>query len=450
MSAEPTGRRHSADISRIAPELRERDLNLIFWPLTNMVVTFIRGKKGMHNRISVKIWFVFFVSMCFPSALSAQESSDPAADEEADIPGEPADGAAGSESDITVSIEPDSGNANPETGADSAASDAAAAKLSPDEQLNSDDPKVRAKGVQTVVRNKIDKALPKLEEIVEKDSVPGIRRLACWAIGELKLKAGALTLRKAARSDQSGGVRTAAKRALEKIEGEGAFKEEEAAKTKEEEPGTCLKDTDCKGDRICIDAACQDIKKRPSLGWAMEASVIGFIGTAAVGGLSMYAALHPEDLLPAIPLAASATLVTVIVAPAVKSGSKSIRDGTDIPGSLTLRVIGWACFGLHLGGSLALAVAIPFHWLKKDEQGENWTPQTSWIMTNSIVGMVSLLTLSIEALVTRSQAKKRIAEVEAEEAQKRQKPKVSLSPFLAPVLTQGEATGASAGFVGRF
>ncbi len=321
--------------------------------------------------------------------------------------------------------------------------------------LNSANPKRRAKGIQKVVRNRVTNALPKLEKMAKNDPVPGIRRLACWAIGELELKGGMLTLRTVARRDEAERVREAARRAMARIEGKPvtvAETPEPAQTTKEKEStgGQCQKDTDCKGERICNQGICKNLEKFPTTGWALEASVIGFVGSAAMFGLTIYAALHPEDLLPAIPLAAGATLVTVIVAPSVKSGSRSVRDNSDIPGSLTLRVLGWVCFGIHIGGSAALAVAIPFHWLKKDNEGANWTPQSSWIWANGAVGMASLLLLSIEALVARQQAVKRIEELDQQKRRGDTTLRASLSPFIAPALGTNGTAGAIAGLGGNF
>ncbi|MDJ0761738.1 MAG: HEAT repeat domain-containing protein [Myxococcota bacterium] len=321
--------------------------------------------------------------------------------------------------------------------------------------LDAENPKLRAKGIQTVVQHKNIGALPKLISMAKEDQVAGIRRLACWAIGEMGLTDGVQTLQTVAQKDAAPGVRLAAQRALEKlgVDEETPQPDPLAAPSEAGKEGAgkpliaCAKDTDCKGDRICVEGSCQDLKKYPVLGWAMEASIIGFVGTAAVGGLSVYAAMKPEDLLPAIPLAAGATLVTVIVAPAIKSGSLSVREPSDVPGSLTLRVIGWASFGVHLAGSAALAAAIPFYWLKKDEAGDPWTPQTSWIIANSIVGMVSLLTLSVEALVARSQAKRRLREMQRH---KKEEAQLSIAPYLTPALQNGAANGITAGITGRF
>ncbi len=322
------------------------------------------------------------------------------------------------------------------------------------ELLNSDDPKMRAKGIQMVVRGDVTKAQHKLNRLATDDSVPGVRRLACWAIGEMKAKGGVLTLKSVIRRDSVEGVREAAKLALIQIEGEETSFEnsppgsgETAGDPTPVKEGLCQKDTDCKGERICKDNMCQDLKKFPTKGWALEASIIGFVGTAAVGGLTIYAALNMEKLLPSIPLAASATLITIIVAPSVKSGSLSVRDPSGVPGSLTLRVLGWICFGLHLGGSVALAAAIPFHWLKTTDDGNNWTPEKSWVISNGAVGMASLLLLSAETLVARHQAVQRLDELERE---KKTDSNLTLIPFIAPTAANNQATGAIAGLGGRF
>ncbi len=357
-------------------------------------------------------------------------------------------------------------------------------QLSPDEQLASSDPKIRARGIQTIVTKRITTALPKLEAIAKTDQSTGVRRLACWAIGELRLKAGMLTLRTVARNDPSESVKTAAKRAITKLGGDPSAATPPvapvptptpapttpAAKPPQTTPrpttsptlthtpvaiptpvaGACLKDTDCKGDRVCLDGTCQTLTKHATTGWAAEAAVIGFLGTGAVGGLSVYAAKHPEDLLPAIPLAAGATLVTVIIAPAVKSGSLSVREPNGVSGSLALRVIGWGAFGAHLVGSAALAAAIPFYWLKRDDEGGNWTPQRSWITTNAVLGMVSLTMLSIDTLISLGQAK-RLGRLPVEmKSKEHEEEELSMAPYLSPIITEHGTTGASLGLTGRF
>jgi len=255
-------------------------------------------------------------------------------------------------------------------------------------------------------------------------------------------------------------VKRAATRAIARLEAQTKAATKTETKTeagakpntdgaKEVKKESCAKDADCKENRICNEGVCQDTRT-PTTGWALEAGIIGFAGSAAVGGLTIYSALNTEKLLPAIPLAAVATLVTLIVAPSAKSGSKSVRDSCDAEGVLTLRVIGWIAFGVHIGGSLALAGVVPLHWFYKDEDGDGWTPETSWVLTNGLIGMVSLISLSIEALVARSQAKRIIEKAEQEKNNRHPKTALTLSPVLAPHTTQGKTTGALAGIAGTF
>lgn len=325
--------------------------------------------------------------------------------------------------------------------------------------LQATEPRDRAEAISHIVQTRQVEALEELEKVAKSDPIPGIRRLACWAIGELHLEAGVPTLRTVVITDHSAGVRLSAKRALEKINlfhrpvpppgGQTQHRSANLA-TPENESGGCFKDTDCKAKRVCSAGTCQDAAKRPTMGWALEASVIGYVGAAAVGGLTIYAALHPEDLLPSIPLAASATLVTIIAAPSVKTGSQSVRDPNGVPGSLTLRAIGWLSFGIHICGSLALAAAIPFHWINENEEGERWTPNKSWIVANGIVGMASLIVLASEALVARHQVLSKPPPQASQQKPARAAEKLSLAFFTAPTAIAGGISGGVAGLAGTF
>jgi hypothetical protein len=326
------------------------------------------------------------------------------------------------------------------------------------EQLFSEDGRTRAAGIKLVVEHEQRAALPKIEDMARSDPGPGVRKFACWAMGKLGGREHLRTLRWVATNDGSPKVREQARRAVAAIEAREPVAP--AAPGGGAPERGCETDADCGKRGVCDGGDCvpligsdderaaDDDAPLATAGYALEAGVIGIIGSGAVLGLSIGAAYRKEDLLPAIPIAVGATLITVVAAPAIKSGSKSARRTPGVEGSLAFRVIGWIAFGIHVGGSLALAAAIPFHWLNADEDGNGWTPQRSWIIANGAMGATALLCLAIDALVARSQAREVIERNEREPRERLAGP--TLRPFVGPVGGTGAASGAVAGVVAFF
>jgi hypothetical protein len=317
-------------------------------------------------------------------------------------------------------------------------------------ELISEDPATRIKGIQIVAKNEQKEAYPKLKAMVQHDPVPQVRQYACWALGKLGLKEGIPTLKTARDNDTSPLVTKAATLALGRL---GVKEAPPLPKTETKIP--CKKDADCEGNDLCKEGVCHPPEKeKVTTGWSLESAIIGFVASGVVSGLTIYAALYPEQLLPSIPLAAGATVIVLITVPAINSGSKSVRKYDGVPGSLTLRVLGWTCFGLHIGGSLALAALIPLHWINVDSNGNGWTPPTSWIIGNGVLGVASVIFLSVEALVARRQALRIIKASEEEnwEADRLQKKNqmVSFTPVVSPTFDQWGNIGITAGLIGRF
>jgi hypothetical protein len=321
-------------------------------------------------------------------------------------------------------------------------------------ELISSDPATRIKGIQIVVKNGQTEAYPKLKGMVQHDPVPEVRQYVCWAIGKLELKEGIPTLTSAMENDTSALVTIAATRALERL-GVKVPPKPGPPPPEAEKKKTCKKDKDCKDNDICEGGVCHPPgKQKVTTGWALEAAIIGFVASGVISGLTIYAALYPEQLLPSIPLAAGATVVALITAPSIDSGSKSVRRYDGVSGSLTLRVLGWTCFGLHIAGSLTLAALIPLYWLNVDANGNGWTPPTSWIIGNGALAVGSVIFLSIEALIARRQALRIMKKQEAQGTETGRELKksqtVSLMPIVSPTFGPSGNIGITAGVVGRF
>ncbi|MCP4599867.1 MAG: hypothetical protein GY847_04880 [Proteobacteria bacterium] len=227
--------------------------------------------------------------------------------------------------------------------------------------------------------------------------------------------------------------------------------QEEAASTASETvPGAqCGKDTDCKGLRICNNGVCEDphpqetdqpqlgsTDERPlSAGWALGGAICGFIGLGAVTGLGAAAAVTADDTIPSIPLGAAATVTLAVMGPLTFAGGKSARRGAGVRGILGLRIPGWITWGISLGNALVLigvgvSVDVP-----------PWQ-----IMVTTIIGDLSLILFSVDALVSRSQAKRVIRE----NAHKSDHHNVALSPLLAPVYGPDGVSGGILGLGGSF
>ncbi len=327
-------------------------------------------------------------------------------------------------------------------------------------ELASSNGRERAQGIKIIVAKRLISALPKLESMARTDPGPGVRRFACWAIAELELKAGIPTLQHVFKTDTVPAVRKAADQALAKLRAPRQTQPPAPPPQPAPRPEPsveCHSDLSCSPGLRCVDNHCVDEPKSPSpsngsagivtTGWALEAGVIGLIGAAGVGGLSIAAAIKKEEMMPAIPIAIGASLVTLIVAPSIKTGSKSARKTEGVSGSLTMRVIGWLSFSVHIGGSLALGALIPLYFVDEAKGEEGQPPETSWIITNGALGMVSLIALSIDALIARRQASKIKQRLNASAGAKTS---LEWRPYISPTVDRSGISGATAGLSCRF
>ena len=317
-------------------------------------------------------------------------------------------------------------------------------------ELISQDPATRIRGIQIVTKNGQKEAYPKLHSMALHDPVPEVRQYACWSMGKLQLEQSIPTLKRIRDNDDSPLVGIAATRALQRLGVESP-----PPPPPEEPKPTCKKDKHCEKGHRCMEGVCEPPKpQQVTTGWTLEASIIGFVASGVIGGLTVYAALFPEQLLPSIPLAAGATVVTLITAPAVNSGSKSVRKYDGVTGSLTLRVLGWTAFGLHIAGSLTLAGLIPLHWIYEDDNGNGWTPPTSWIIANGAVGMASVIFLSIETLIARKQALRLMKKAASNPVDSKTGPEkqqsVSVVPVVSPTFHRSGGVSFTAGVVCTF
>lgn len=149
----------------------------------------------------------------------------------------------------------------------------------------------------------------------------------------------------------------------------------------------CTKDTDCKGDRICIDGACVDPGTYPSenmddpddnrddsvpeaalppdqqklermapgrTGWTLPAGILGLSSAAATLGLGLASLATLDNLTDTDSiLGGSAILVLMAMAPVTAVGAHS----GEARGSTGLEIAGWVTYGLGISsGLLALAV----------------------------------------------------------------------------------------------
>jgi hypothetical protein len=227
-------------------------------------------------------------------------------------------------------------------------------------------------------------------------------------------------------------------------------KQEGAEKAEAEQPAAetngCSKDADCKGNRICEQSVCVEPRsaapvtpERPlSDGWALGGGIMGLVTVAPFTGLGIAAALTNEDTIPSVPLGGSATVLAAIVSPLVFGSGRSARRGAMVRGVVGLRVTGWVSYGLCLGNAIVM-IALGL--------SDVFVP--SWeIVLATVIGDISLISFSIDALVSHKQAKRAI------EAQVGNVSKsdsfLTLSPAVAPVKSESGVTGGVLGLVGSF
>ncbi len=212
----------------------------------------------------------------------------------------------------------------------------------------------------------------------------------------------------------------------------------------------CGRDLDCKGVRICNKGVCEDPQQQaqpepvdtqhdtrpPSAGWALGGAICGFVGMGAMTGLGAASAVTAYDVIPSVPLGASAVVTMAVMGPISFAGGKSARRGAGVRGALGLRITGWIAYGSALGNGLAL-IAVG--------ASDGYVPPWLIALTTAI-GDASLIMFSVDALVSRSQAMRVIKE----SAHGSNRPLVSLAPVLAPVYGPDSVSGGVLGLGGSF
>ncbi len=216
----------------------------------------------------------------------------------------------------------------------------------------------------------------------------------------------------------------------------------------------CEKDTDCKGDRICVEGECVSpgragVNRIPATppadagGWALGASITGFISAGVTMGLGTGSAIlrGKGEKGPAVGMGVAATVLMGALGPTVNAGSSSARDGTTVGGSLGLRVTGWVLYGITLASSVSFMVM---------GLGFEKPPHPAQLGVTGGLGGLSLTFFSIDALISRSQAIdywRKGATADAD----RPSPGLQLAPLITPVVSPADGvTGTSIGIAGRF
>ena len=128
-------------------------------------------------------------------------------------------------------------------------------------------------------------------------------------------------------------------------------------------------------------------------GWALGGAIMGFVSAGVVGALAAGSAATAGDLVPSLPLGATATLVFAITVPIVATAGGSARYGAGVPGSLALRIVGWILYGLTLANAV-VAVALGV---------ESQVP-VPVIASLGGLGVLTEVLMAIDALVARGQA----------------------------------------------
>jgi hypothetical protein len=222
-------------------------------------------------------------------------------------------------------------------------------------------------------------------------------------------------------------------------------------------PGTaafaqCTKDTDCKGDRVCLAGSCaaptsgaafggdsRPFNPRPvRSGWASGAGALGIASGVLVLGLSVGSEFTSSDeLVPSLPLGITATVLLGAMGPVVAGGGASARGDGRVEGLLGLRVGGWVAYGLAMANAVALiglGVA-------------DISPPEGQITATGALGMASLVCFSIDAFASGAQARRLALQSTTQAAPA---PEVSWGVNVVPLWHEARVDGAALGLGGSF
>ncbi len=192
----------------------------------------------------------------------------------------------------------------------------------------------------------------------------------------------------------------------------------------------------------------------PSTGWAMAASIIGFVsgaGVIAMGIISSSESADSQELYDSEPcwssgecsmaeeneaqswiFGISALALGAAASPIVFVGGKSARRHGDVDGSVPFRIVGWASYGACLSGAVTL-VGLGIAEVRAP---------SALIGIIGGIGGLSLFSFAIDALISRNQAKAAAAEYTSGEAR--------ILPLLTPTIGRDGSLGAVLGIGGRF
>jgi len=207
----------------------------------------------------------------------------------------------------------------------------------------------------------------------------------------------------------------------------------------------CEKDTDCKGDRICLGGECRapapaafapqarDVRA----GWSKGAGITGLVLAPIVLGLFTAAAVTLPDkngsAIPAAPLG-GAGLVLHIVAGGIAGGGAGSARG--VKHNLGLLISGWALYGLSI---LYTALEFAIGYAIAEEP-----PPAVVVGVGGGLSALSIVLLSVDGIVVASRAN-HLLESSASAAGSREPPRVTLYPVLAPVRSGARTVGLSGG-----
>ncbi|MBI5549664.1 MAG: hypothetical protein HY901_37735, partial [Deltaproteobacteria bacterium] len=175
-------------------------------------------------------------------------------------------------------------------------------------------------------------------------------------------------------------------------------------------------------------------RKPPKAGWALGAGITGLVFGGIVLGLASASETTKGELVPSMPLGATALLLTIIMCPVTASGGSSARRGTDLHGVVPLRVFAWLFYGFAIASGLGLTVVGAL----------DVTPPDGLIVATGGLAALSFLFLSIDDFVSFGQAKALANRMERGEAS------LEVAHYAAPVLLPDGSVGGSVGLVGRF
>jgi len=152
-------------------------------------------------------------------------------------------------------------------------------------------------------------------------------------------------------------------------------------------------------------------------GWALGGAILGFVTAPIIFAISGASAATAGELWPSLPLGALATVMFGVLLPIVANAGASARNGTGVSGSPGLRVTGWVLYGV----TLALAVTAVV-------LGVTNTIPVPIILGLGGAGFLAMLFMSIDALVSRSQAQEAVARSAARFDAVRVAPFVTVAP----------------------